>query len=104
MARQDIFSDFGGGTVAAATPQRVGKRTRLRRLLSAPSAIIAIVFRGPGEKLIHLRLQDCARHAGRCPLKPPGRYMRFIVRADELLTAFLELQEAIHEFAVSMIA
>jgi len=30
--------------------------------------------------------------------------MRFIVRADELLTAFLELQEAIHEFAVSMIA
>jgi hypothetical protein len=30
--------------------------------------------------------------------------MRFIVRADELLTAFLELQEAIYEFAVSMIA
>jgi hypothetical protein len=25
---------------------------------------------------------------------------RFIVRADELLTAFLELQTAIHEFAV----
>jgi hypothetical protein len=25
---------------------------------------------------------------------------RFIVRADELLTAFLELETAIHEFAV----
>jgi hypothetical protein len=28
---------------------------------------------------------------------------RFIVRADEKLTAFLELQRAIHEFAVSLI-
>jgi hypothetical protein len=28
---------------------------------------------------------------------------RFIVRADELLTAFLELQTAIHEFAVNLI-
>jgi len=28
---------------------------------------------------------------------------RFIVRADELLTAFVELQSAIHEFAVSLI-
>jgi hypothetical protein len=28
---------------------------------------------------------------------------RFIVRADELLAAFLELQRAIHEFAVSLI-
>jgi hypothetical protein len=27
---------------------------------------------------------------------------RFIVRADEILTAFLELQRAIHEFAVSL--
>jgi hypothetical protein len=27
---------------------------------------------------------------------------RFIVRADEKLTAFLELQRAIHEFAVSL--
>jgi len=26
---------------------------------------------------------------------------RFIVRADEMLTAFVELQRAIHEFAVS---
>ena len=33
-----------------------------------------------------------------------GYGKRFIVRADELLTAFLELQRAIHEFAVSMIA
>ena len=32
--------------VATATPQRVGKRTQLRRLVSAPSAIIAIVFGG----------------------------------------------------------
>jgi hypothetical protein len=29
---------------------------------------------------------------------------RFIVRADEILTAFVELQRAIHEFAVSVIA
>ena len=28
---------------------------------------------------------------------------RFNVRADELLTAFVELQTAIHEFAVSLI-
>jgi len=27
---------------------------------------------------------------------------RFIVRADEMLTAFVELQKAIHEFAVSL--
>jgi hypothetical protein len=29
---------------------------------------------------------------------------RFVVRADEMLTAFLELQTAIHEFAVSLIS
>jgi hypothetical protein len=29
---------------------------------------------------------------------------RFIVRADEMLTAFLELERAIHEFAVSLIS
>jgi hypothetical protein len=29
---------------------------------------------------------------------------RFIVRADEMLTAFLELQMAIHAFAVSLIS
>jgi hypothetical protein len=28
---------------------------------------------------------------------------RFIVRADDMLTAFLELQTAIHQFAVSLI-
>jgi hypothetical protein len=28
---------------------------------------------------------------------------RFIVRADELLTAFVELERAIHEFAVSLL-
>ena len=33
-----------------------------------------------------------------------GYGKRFIVRADELLTAFLELQRAIHEFAVSLIS
>jgi hypothetical protein len=32
-----------------------------------------------------------------------GYGKRFIVRADELLTAFVELQRAIHEFAVSLI-
>jgi hypothetical protein len=29
---------------------------------------------------------------------------RFIVRADEMLTAFLELERAIHKFAVSLIS
>jgi hypothetical protein len=29
---------------------------------------------------------------------------RFIVRADKMLTAFVELQRAIHEFAVSLIS
>jgi hypothetical protein len=29
---------------------------------------------------------------------------RFVVRADEKLTAFVELESAIHEFAVSLIS
>jgi len=29
---------------------------------------------------------------------------RFVVRADAILTAFLELQRAIHAFAVSLVA
>jgi hypothetical protein len=29
---------------------------------------------------------------------------RFIVHADEILTAFVEMQRAIHEFAVSLIS
>ena len=33
-----------------------------------------------------------------------GYGKRFIARADELLTAFVELQRAIHEFAVSLIS
>ena len=33
-----------------------------------------------------------------------GYGKRFIVRADEMLTAFVELQTAIHEFAVSLIS
>ena len=33
-----------------------------------------------------------------------GDGRRFIVRADELLTAFVELERAIHEFAVSLIS
>jgi hypothetical protein len=33
-----------------------------------------------------------------------GYGKHFVVRADEKLTAFLELQRAIHEFAVSLVA
>jgi hypothetical protein len=33
-----------------------------------------------------------------------GYGKRFIVRADEFLTAFVELQRAIHAFAVSLIS
>ena len=32
-----------------------------------------------------------------------GYGKRFIVRADEMLTAFVELQRAIHEFTVSLV-
>jgi hypothetical protein len=33
-----------------------------------------------------------------------GYGKRFIIRADEILTAFVQLQSAIHEFAVSVIS
>jgi hypothetical protein len=33
-----------------------------------------------------------------------GDGKRFVVHADEKLTAFLELERAIHEFAVSLIS
>ena len=33
-----------------------------------------------------------------------GYGKRFIVRADEMLTAFLELERAIHQFAVDSVA
>ena len=33
-----------------------------------------------------------------------GYGKRFVVRADEKQTAFVEMQKAIHEFAVSLIA
>ena len=33
-----------------------------------------------------------------------GDRKRFVVRADEMLTAFTELEGAIHEFAVSLIS
>jgi len=33
-----------------------------------------------------------------------GYGKRFIVRADEILTAFVELERAIHEFAVNLIS
>ena len=33
-----------------------------------------------------------------------GYGKRFIVRADEILTAFVELERAIHKFAVDLIA
>ena len=36
--------------------------------------------------------------------RPGGDGKRFIVPADEKLTAFMELQRAIHEFAVSLIS
>ena len=33
-----------------------------------------------------------------------GDGRRFVVRADEKLTAFLELERAVHEFAVSLVS
>jgi hypothetical protein len=32
-----------------------------------------------------------------------GYGKRFIIRADEMLNAFVELERAIHEFAVSLV-
>jgi hypothetical protein len=46
MAWQDIFWIFGGWNGRRSDSSTRGKRTRLRRLVSAPSAIIAIVFGG----------------------------------------------------------
>jgi len=41
-----------------------------------------------------------------CPIADAHRNdgKRFIVRADEILTAFVELQRAIHELAVDLIS
>jgi hypothetical protein len=33
-----------------------------------------------------------------------GYGKRFIVRADEMLTVFVEMEKAMHEFAVSLIS
>jgi hypothetical protein len=38
-----------------------------------------------------------------CVVEARGYGRRFMVRADEILTAFLELQRAIHQFAVNSI-
>jgi len=38
-----------------------------------------------------------------CAIDPHGCGKRFIVRVDEILTAFLELERAIHAFAVSLV-
>ena len=55
MARYFFRFFLGGGTVAACdSAQRVGKRTRLRRLIFAPSAIIVP---SSSEKPIHLWLR-----------------------------------------------
>jgi hypothetical protein len=35
--------------------------------------------------------------------RDPSYGKHFIIRAEEMLTAFVELQRAIHEFAVSLI-
>jgi hypothetical protein len=37
-----------------------------------------------------------------CVVEARGYGKRFIVRADEILTAFVELERAIYEFAVSL--
>jgi len=38
-----------------------------------------------------------------CIVDAHGYGMRFVVRADQILTAFLELERAIHEPAVSLV-
>ena len=45
---------------------------------------------------------DLERHTIRI-VDAHGYVKRFIVRADEILTAFLELERAIHQFAVNLI-
>jgi hypothetical protein len=60
LMSQTAEMGFVGGTVAAATPQRVGKRTRLRRLIFAPSAIIGIVSPRRDDPPL---TATCTRHA-----------------------------------------
>ena len=68
------------------------------------------------EQIIILRIRQRARASrSHCPrhrkrgsqtiwiADAPGYGKRFVVRADEMLTAFVELQRALHEFAVSLI-
>ena len=64
-----------------------------------------------------LRIADNLRNAGfswGCSCESDSRTIwiadahrgdgkRYVVRADEILTAFVELQSAIHEFAVSLV-
>ena len=46
---------------------------------------------------------DCGnRESSLTIVDADGYGKRFIVRSDEKLTAFLEVQRAIHEFAVSL--
>ena len=55
---------------------------------------------------MELRLGVSCRFAGRTIwiVDAHGYGKHFIVRADEMLTAFVELQRAIHEFAVDCIS
>ena len=51
-----------------------------------------------------LDLSQQFRGANNLVVDAHGYGKRFIVCADEILTAFLELERAIHEFAVSLIS
>ena len=55
-------------------------------------------------EIIADRLSKAGWRWGRVSALELERRKRFIVRADKKLTAFIEAQRAIHEFAVSLIA
>jgi hypothetical protein len=54
--------------------------------------------------LVLVRLDHVARRIVKRESEHRGDGKRFVLRADEMLSAFLELQRAIQQFAVSLIS
>jgi hypothetical protein len=81
---------FYGRWAAAAEDPAVLAKSSLPGLLSSPASRLLSVISVLDDS--RQRRQDAHRDG-----------KRFIVRAHEKLTEFLELQRAIHEFAVSLI-
>ena len=84
-------------------PLRCGDQKRQNPAVVSEWEIIADRLSKAGWSLGWVSAVDCQ---GRTIwiVDAHGYGKRFIVRAEELLTAFVELQRAIHQFAVTLIA